>query len=352
MHRTDTDEEECLVALSAALGTRVAVEQNGLGRGAGGREPRPGDEAFSVSDSDRARVVADVGAFRLRIDVPDHKVVPGVPQGIDEGWLDTVALVVASFRAGVSVTSAAAAAGESALSVERQLGRDEAVARYSMSLEHAIDDYIRTHSDGRLQRYLAEHPIHRDAGRLADGDRIRGLKDLMISILAVATRVAAGAGTNVPVAFGISDYFIREFERAHTEEELERALLRSLRALADSVTTARHLGRSALVRAAEEWILTHLDTAVRPAEVAAALGVRRDYLAARFRRETGLTLAEYALSSKVDEAKTILTHTDLPMSELCRRLGFYDQSHLIRVFRRFAHDTPHRYRVRTRPRRR
>lgn len=318
--------------LSEILGTSVAVSMDERAR-------EPGEELSFASISGLPHAVAFVAGHRVDI---------LVPQGAagDGEWAERVRGVIGALRLGAESSRRASDDADSLLR-EQALGRDESVGRYSRSLEHAVDQYIRTHSEAGLRAYLSAHPILRDAGRLADGDRLRGLKDLMISILAVATRTATDAGTTVPVAFGISDYFIREIERAASERALDDVLLRSLRALADSVTTARHLGRSALVRACEEWIFTHLDGTVRPSAAAAALGVRQDYLVAQFRRETGMRFAEYVFARKVDEAKTILTHTDLPIAEICRRLGFYDQSHLIRVFRRFAGDTPHRYRVRT-----
>jgi len=351
--------------LSALLGTVVAAGPGGvrgralaaLGDTGPVTVPARGEEAAVDGDlegpavhriSGLLHVVLPLGARRLDVLVPEpaiHQV--GADVLVDGDWLERVRLVAASL---------ALAAHEgldgppdwSRVHLDQTLHREESVRRYSLTLERAIDRYIRDGDEQALVRHLASRPIEQNVAELADGDRLRGMKNLVISILAVATRSALGAGTDVPMAFGISDFFIREIERSRTVPDVVQVLLRALRALSDAAASSRRRGSSALVRACEDYVYLHLDEDLRAGTVAAALGVSRAYLSAQFRREVGHSLAEYVHARKVEEARTMLTHTTLSPAEICVRLNFYDQSHFIRIFRRVTGETPQRYRVRTR----
>lgn len=346
-----TSEERPIDRLARLLGTIVVVEHAPV---PGRRVVTTLADGVRIEQVDRTtHAVIPFGSAWLDVLLPEASAEGGSwgrPDGKptpDSPLLDRILTIAAAILVHEQ-TALHESPDWSELRRERILMHDEAVRRYSLSLERAIDRYIRDRDERSLLSHLAAQPLEENAARLADGDQLRGMKNLVISILAVATRSATGAGTNVPLAFGISDFFIREIERADSIAALTPVLQRAIRALADAVQSSRRLGRTALVRAAEEWIDVHLDSAVRPAQIAAGLGVDAGYLASLFRRETGMVMDEYTHRRKVEQAMTLLAHTSLSFPEICRRLGFYDQSHFTRVFRRYAGETPSGYRNRTR----
>lgn len=79
-------------------------------------------------------------------------------------------------------------------------------------------------------------------------------------------------------------------------------------------------------------------------ELAAAVGRHPTHLARAFRREHGLTVAEYSRSLRLDWACTQLTVGDTALSRIAIDAGFSDQSHFTRAFRLHHGITPGRYR--------
>jgi AraC family transcriptional regulator len=63
-----------------------------------------------------------------------------------------------------------------------------------------------------------------------------------------------------------------------------------------------------------------------------------------FKQSTGLTPHQYVLNYRIEEAKRLLRHTVLPLSEIAQRLGFRDQSHFTARFRKSTGVTPKRWR--------
>lgn len=67
-----------------------------------------------------------------------------------------------------------------------------------------------------------------------------------------------------------------------------------------------------------------------------------------FRRHFGLTVTDYLLQRRLEEACRLLAKSALPLADVAAETGFCDQSHLTRVMRRRIGTTPGEYRRRHR----
>ena len=78
--------------------------------------------------------------------------------------------------------------------------------------------------------------------------------------------------------------------------------------------------------------------------VARAVGLSSAQLAYLFRRETGMSVKEYATRVRVEIIKRLLAETDDKLDIIAEQLGFCDAPHLSRVFRRICGCPPGEYR--------
>jgi AraC family transcriptional activator of pobA len=90
----------------------------------------------------------------------------------------------------------------------------------------------------------------------------------------------------------------------------------------------------------------HKETAL--SAYAAALGVTANHLNDTLRRETGQPAGELIRQRRLLEAKRLLLHSDLSVSEVGYRLGFDDPSYFSRFFRRYARASPADFRAKIR----
>lgn len=75
-------------------------------------------------------------------------------------------------------------------------------------------------------------------------------------------------------------------------------------------------------------------------------GVSPEHLARTFREQMGCTVGEYVRRLRVERARRALEESDVPLSRLALRLGFYDQPHFTRTFRAHVGCPPGEYRRR------
>jgi transcriptional regulator GlxA family with amidase domain len=100
----------------------------------------------------------------------------------------------------------------------------------------------------------------------------------------------------------------------------------------------------ATVRACEEWLSKHFRE-----QGAVASAVRRSRtpertLKRRFKAATGLTLIDYVLSLRIEEAKRLLESSRQPADDVSAAVGYEDASFFRRVFKRQTGLTPAAYR--------
>ncbi len=80
-------------------------------------------------------------------------------------------------------------------------------------------------------------------------------------------------------------------------------------------------------------------------ELASTAGVHPVHFAAVFRRYYGCSVGDYLRRRRVAEARRSLAGLDRSVTEVALSLGFADQSHLTRVFKRYTGLTPGAYRA-------
>jgi AraC family transcriptional regulator len=79
-------------------------------------------------------------------------------------------------------------------------------------------------------------------------------------------------------------------------------------------------------------------------EVAAIAGVHPVHFATTFHRYYGITFGAHLRSLRVEHARRALRETDKAIAEIALECGFFDQSHLSRVFRDATGLSPARFR--------
>ena len=79
-------------------------------------------------------------------------------------------------------------------------------------------------------------------------------------------------------------------------------------------------------------------------QIAADVGVHPTYLASSFQQHFGVSIGEFIRLRRIDRAREILSHSDRPLSEVALQLGFSDQSHFSRTFKKQTGLSPLEYR--------
>lgn len=124
--------------------------------------------------------------------------------------------------------------------------------------------------------------------------------------------------------------------------ELDRQVLIDFASAVDDVH--REQERRGPVNEGIRFIDEQLYNGVTAQRTADHLHFSVDYLSKLFRDVTGVTLAAYIRSRKIEDAMDLLENSPLEIMEIGRRLGFGSHSHFSSVFRKLVGMTPRGYR--------
>ncbi len=101
------------------------------------------------------------------------------------------------------------------------------------------------------------------------------------------------------------------------------------------------------LKRALEFIHANLAADTSLQSVANEVGLSPFHFARQFKRATGLAPHQYLIQQRVERAKELLVHSLASVAEVAQQVGFCDQSHFARHFRRLFGMTPKAFRQRS-----
>ena len=89
-----------------------------------------------------------------------------------------------------------------------------------------------------------------------------------------------------------------------------------------------------------DYIANHLESQLWREELAEVVHLNPDYLTRRFKKEMGLSLREYVINQKMQEARVLIRSTGLPVSFVAAKVGYSNFSHFSNSYKRQFGVTP------------
>ena len=97
---------------------------------------------------------------------------------------------------------------------------------------------------------------------------------------------------------------------------------------------------ASLLQQVIEYIHENLDQPLTLAELSPVAGMSPYHFARLFKHVTGVPPHQYVLNTRVERARGLLLQGKLTIAQIASQVGFFDQSHLTRSFKRLVGVTP------------
>ncbi|MBQ6235829.1 MAG: helix-turn-helix domain-containing protein [Clostridia bacterium] len=220
--------------------------------------------------------------------------------------------------------------------VERQ-------AHNTLAVENVLMDIVSRGDTAALKSWLTQASAVQ-SGTIAK-DQLRQFQNVFIVTATLASRAAIRGGMREDDAFSLSDAYIQRVELLTSHEKilnLQFHMLLEYTEQIEQLHRGKHTTKLALDVA--NYVRHHLSEPVSVDAMAEELYLSRPYLSTKFKQETGLTLTDYILREKTEEAKRLLRWSDKSASAIAAYLGFSSHGHFIKVFKKYAGLTPQEYR--------
>lgn len=175
---------------------------------------------------------------------------------------------------------------------------------------------------------------------------LRQAKNIFLGLVCLVGKTAAiPGGMDDEDAYSLIDLYSQECEQATTVETVRLLQYNMLLDFTQRVARERlpaHL--SPEIAQCVQFLRSHLPGNVGIDEAAGMVGKSRAWLTRRFKEEMGQSLGEYLAYLRLQEAKRLLRHTDMSLSEIAGALGFSSQAYFQSFFKKTAGVTPTEFR--------
>ena len=143
----------------------------------------------------------------------------------------------------------------------------------------------------------------------------------------------------------IAAAYYKDISSAHTVEKVDQITGHAALFYAARVASARlPSDMNPVLLDCIHYIRQNIHNRIQVSDIAAQIGYSATHMERLFRQGLGMGPARFILQTRLEEAKSLLRHTDKSLSEISSALCFYDQSHFQRCFKAAYQMTPMEYR--------
>lgn len=181
-----------------------------------------------------------------------------------------------------------------------------------------FDDFAKRYPDIKLQR--KRFITHGD--RLYCTGSVNAVRDIMLHFVELLF--------NAAVADEVARHFTHELKRSY-----ESLLLGS---------EQHNSHHDELIIKVQEWMQKHYQQTICMADLAATYGLNMRTFNRRFRLAANKTPTGYLQEIRINQARELLKHSNLSITEIAFAVGYQDVSYFTGLFRRLHDVTPNAYR--------
>lgn len=215
---------------------------------------------------------------------------------------------------------------------------------HTLEPEQRMLTCVRTGNVNGLVKML-EFPLDGEYGILSKNNALRGQKNLQICTITLATRAAIEGGLNTELALTLSDLMIQTIESLQDIPSVAQFYYQSLLDLTKRVAQIRQQNHTKPILITLDYIEQHLDQCLTLQDVAAKVSLSPHYLSDCFKAEMNITFRDYVQRRKIEEAKLLMASPTYSLLEISTSLGFHDQSHFTKMFKKWTGTTPKQFKA-------
>jgi len=213
---------------------------------------------------------------------------------------------------------------------------------HTPTYEKKLFQLIREGNKEKLLLHL-DTPFDGENGIISDNP-LRNKKNFFICFVTLATRAAMDGGLDPELAYSLSDLYIQNKEKMYEVKDIVDLENKMIYDFADHVQGLKYIRYSKPIIFCQSYIFKHLYEEISISELARYVRLSKKYLSGLFSKEVGITLSEYIQNEKIEESKCLLGSSNYSILDIATWLGFNDQSHFTRVFKKFTGTTPKKFR--------
>ena len=177
------------------------------------------------------------------------------------------------------------------------------------------------------------------------GDTLRYHKNNSIVLLTICSRASMQGGLSPEIAYNLNDYYAQKIEECQSMADTSKLCSQMMEDYVGRVRESRkNPNISDPIRNCCEYIKGHLSEMISVKTLADRSGYAEYYFSHKFKKEMGISVKEYILQEKIEQAKVMLTSTNESIQKISDSLAFGNRSYFYTCLQKQAGMSPSEYR--------
>lgn len=177
------------------------------------------------------------------------------------------------------------------------------------------------------------------------GDTLRYHKNNSIVLLTICSRASMQGGLSPEIAYNLNDYYAQKIEECQSMADTSKLCSQMMEDYVGRVRESRkNPNISDPIRNCCEYIKGHLSEMISVKTLADRSGYAEYYFSHKFKKEMGISVKEYILQEKIEQAKVMLTSTNESIQKISDSLAFGNRSYFYTCFQKQEGMSPSEYR--------
>lgn len=177
------------------------------------------------------------------------------------------------------------------------------------------------------------------------GDTLRSHKNNILVLLILCSRASMRGGLSPEIAYNLNDYYAQKIEQCQSMADTTKLEAQILEDYVARVRESReNPDISDSIRNSCEYIKAHLTEPIHVKKLAQQSGYAEYYFSHKFKKEMGVSVKEYILHEKIEQAKVMLTSSDESIQKIGDSLAFGSRSYFYTCFQKAEGMSPSEYR--------
>lgn len=137
---------------------------------------------------------------------------------------------------------------------------------------------------------------------------------------------------------------VNEIARQQTIDKIKHSFLDALQSLHRYYANSLTHSEAQLIMQFENIVASRYAEPLTLKDIAAELNVSYSFLPTLINKTLKMRFSQYLIEARLKASLQLLSNTDLPLAEIAHNVGFSDQSHFSKSFRKMYDQPPQQYR--------
>lgn len=199
--------------------------------------------------------------------------------------------------------------------------------------------------DPRYRDYLLRSSQLSTGIKANNSDSMRNNKNNLHVLLTLVSRACIRGGLSPAISYDMHDNYAGRIEACRTLREIRQL---SVHIMDDYFQRMRSINThpeiSPAIRKACDYIRLHPSEDLSIRFLAGKAGYSHYYFSQKFKKETGMTVSDFIMREKLEQAKELLADPVCRVQDISEQLRFHSRSYFYKCFLKYTGMSPSQYR--------